>query len=131
VRARELRSNLETKVEIRPTYGISEEEMGMMLLDSIQNAASDIKIRGLLEARNEANNIILSGQKFLQQNAAILSEAESLHTNDLLNALLEATKGDDKNVIHTAIENLNTYTTPLAHRALDHNIGQAMKGKNI
>jgi molecular chaperone HscA len=131
VRARELRSNLETKVEIRPTYGISEEEMGMMLLDSIQHAASDIQMRGLLEARNEANNILLSGHKFLQQNAAILSEAESIQTNDLLNALAEATKGDDKDVIHRAMETLNQYTTPLAHRALDHNIGTAMKGKQV
>ncbi|RMG80344.1 MAG: Fe-S protein assembly chaperone HscA, partial [Bacteroidetes bacterium] len=57
VRAKELRSNVQTSIQIKSTYGISEEEMAKMLLDSIQNAASDMKIRGLLEARNEANNI--------------------------------------------------------------------------
>jgi len=131
VRARELRSNLETQVEIKPTYGISEEEMALMLIDSIQNAESDMKVRGVLEARNEASNLLLSGQKFLQQNDAILSEEEKMVTNALLNELLEATKTEDKDVIHRAIETLNLYTTPLAHRALDSNIRAAMAGKKI
>jgi len=131
VRARELRSNLETQVEIKPTYGITEEEMALMLIDSIQNASSDMKVRGVLEARNEANNLLLSGQKFLQQNDTILSEEEKMVTNALLNELLEATKTEDKDVIHRAIETLNQYTTPLAHRALDSNIRAAMSGKKI
>lgn len=131
VRARELRSNLETQVEIRPTYGISEEEMALMLIDSIQNAASDIAARGLLEARNEANNILLSGEKFLQQNASILTLEEQSETKALLQSLREAVAGQDKDVILTAMETLNEFTTPLAHRALDLNIREAMKGKKI
>jgi len=131
VRARELRSNLEQHIEIRPTYGISEEEMALMLLDSIQNAQTDMAARGLLEARNEANNLLLSGDKFLKQNEEILSEEEKATTNALLNALREAAKGDDKDVIHGAIEDLNAYTGPLAHRAMDVTIREAMKGKKV
>ncbi|MFN0212975.1 MAG: Fe-S protein assembly chaperone HscA [Saprospiraceae bacterium] len=131
VRARELRSNLETQVQIRPTYGISEEEMALMLIDSIQNAESDIAARGLLEARNEANNILLSGEKFLVQNAAILSEIEQSKTRALLTTLRDAVAGSDKDQILGAMETLNEYTAPLAHRALDVNIREAMKGKKI
>jgi len=131
VRARELRSNLETQVEIRPTYGISEEEMALMLIDSIQNAESDIAARGLLEARNEANNILLSGDKFLVQNSAILSEAEQTETRALLGTLRQAVAGSDKDRILVAMESLNAYTAPLAHRALDVNIRAAMQGKKI
>lgn len=131
VRARELRSNLEQQIEIRPTYGISEEEMGMMLLDSIQNAQTDMTVRGLLEARNEANNIILGGEKFLKQNGDILSEEEQATTNALLKRLRKAAEGQDKDIIHAAIEDLNTYTTPLAHRALDKTVREAMKGKKV
>ncbi len=131
VRARELRSNLETQVEIRPTYGISEEEMALMLIDSIQNAESDIAARGLLEARNEANNILLSGDKFLVQNSAILSEAEQTETRALLGTLRQAVAGSDKDRILTSMESLNKYTAPLAHRALDVNIRAAMQGKKI
>ena len=131
VRARELRSNLEQHIEIRPTYGISEEEMALMLLDSIRNAQTDIQIRGLLEARNEANNLLLSGVKFLKQNEAILSDEEKASTNALLNALSEAAKGDVKDVIQNAIEQLNAYTGPLAHRAMDVTIREVMKGKKV
>jgi molecular chaperone HscA len=128
VRARELRSNLETHIEIRPTYGISEEEMALMLLDSIQHAQSDMAARGLLEARNEANNLLLAGDKFLAQNDAILSEKEKNETRALLAALRAAVAGTDKDGIHEAIETLNDYTTPLAHRAMDSTVRAAMQG---
>lgn len=131
VRARELRSGLETQVQIKPTYGITEEEMGMMLLDSIQHAASDMAARGLLEARNEAQNLLLSGDKFLVQNAGILDQMEIDETKKLLQALKEACAGADKDLIHQKMTELNEYTTPLAHRAMDETIGAAMKGKAL
>ena len=131
VRARELRSNVETQVQIRPTYGISEEEMALMLIDSIQHAQSDMTARGLLEARNEANNILLSGDKFLLQNAAILLDEEQNETRALLASLRQAVAGDDKDSILRAMDSLNAYTSPLAHRALDVNIRAAMQGKKI
>jgi molecular chaperone HscA len=131
VKAKELRSGVAQQIEVKPTYGISEDEMGMMLLDSIQHAQSDMQQRGVLEARNEANNIILSGQKFLVQNAAILTPEEVENTNTLLNELRAASEKEDKDVIHAAIDALNQYTTPLAHRAMDVNIGAALKGNTI
>jgi molecular chaperone HscA len=131
VKAKELRSGVAQQIEVKPTYGISEEEMGMMLLDSIQNAQSDIGMRGLLEARNEANNILLSGQKFLVQNTAILTQEEIDTTSTLLQNLKTATEQSDKDAIHKAIETLNEYTTPLAHRAMDVNIGAALKGQTV
>jgi len=129
VRARELRSGVEQTVDIQPTYGISEEDMARMLLDSIQHAQSDMAARALQEARTEAHMLLLSGDKFLKQNADILSPEEVVHTNDLLNALRAATTGADKDVILSAIETLNTYTAPLAHRAMDYTIYEAMQGK--
>ncbi|MBK7936282.1 MAG: Fe-S protein assembly chaperone HscA [Lewinellaceae bacterium] len=131
VRARELRSNLEQEIDIRPTYGISEEEMGLMLLESIRNAQADMQIRGLLEARNEANNILLGGEKFLSQNTQILDETEKTTINALLNTLREAASGQDKDIIHGAIDDLNTYTMPIAHRAMDITIREVMKGKKV
>jgi molecular chaperone HscA len=131
VKAKELRSGVAQQIEVKPTYGITEEEMGMMLLDSIQHAQSDIGMRGLLEARNEANNILLSGQKFLVQNTSILTQEEINRTNTLLQNLKNATEQSDKDAIHKAIETLNEYTTPLAHRAMDANIGAALKGQTV
>lgn len=131
VKAKELRSNVETSIEIKSTYGISEEEMAKMLLDSITNAKDDMKVRGLLEARNEANNIILSADKFLKQNEKILSETEKSKTIQMTNNLKEAVKSEDKDLINRRMEELNEYTAPLAHRAMDVNIQEAMAGKKI
>jgi molecular chaperone HscA len=131
VKAKELRSEVAQEIDIRPSYGISEEEMGKMLLESIQHAEEDMEVRGLLEARNEANNMILSGKKFLEQNDGILSEEEKQNTNGLLTALQEQVQSGKKDDIHKAIEALNDYTTPLAHRAMDVTIAEAMKGNKI
>ena len=87
VKAQELRSKVEQEIEIRSQYGLSDEEMAKMLIDSIQNAEKDMNIRGLLEARNEANNILLSADKFLKQNESILSEEEKQTTKKLVLSL--------------------------------------------
>ncbi len=131
VRAKELRSAVEQEIDIRPTYGINEEEMARMLLDSISHAQEDMRIRAVLEARNEAANLLQAGSKFLEQHDALLHEEEKIVTRNLLKELEEATKGEDKDVIHRAIEALNSYTTPLAHRAMDQTIREAMRGKKV
>lgn len=131
VKAKELRSDVEQTIEIRSQYGLSEEEMGMMLLESIQNAQADMKIRVLLEARNEANNILLASDKFLKQNAAILTKEEVEKTIALTKILSDKVKEEDKDAINLAMENLNEYTKPLAHRAMDVNIANAIKGTQV
>lgn len=131
VKASELRSGLAQQIDIRPTYGIDEEQMAKMLLDSIAHAQEDMRIRGVMEARNEANNLLLAGEKFLHQNDAILTTEEKSTTRNLLAALRQITDSEDKDGIHKAIETLNAYTTPLAHRALDANIRSAMRGKKV
>jgi len=131
VKAKELRSNVETEIEIKSQYSLSEEEMAKMLIDSIQNAEADMKIRGLLEARNEANNILLSSDKFLQQNEEILSAEEKAETLSLIENLRKSVNEDDKDAINKAMDDLNTFTSPLAHRAMDVNIQKAMQGKKV
>ncbi len=131
VKAKELRSNVETEIEIKSQYGLSEEEMAKMLIDSIQNAEADMKVRGLLEARNEANNILLSSDKFLQQNEDIFSAEEKEKTQSLIEILRKSVNEEDKDAINKAMDDLNTYTSPLAHRAMDINIQKAMQGKKV
>jgi len=131
VKAQELRSGVEQEIEVRSQYGISEEEMGKMLLDSIQNAQADMAIRALLEARNEAKVILLSADKFLQQNESILTETEISTIKTLAEALKAATEGEDKDQINAAMDTLNKYAAPLAHRAMDITIAAAIKGKSV
>jgi molecular chaperone HscA len=131
VKAMENRSGTEQEIEIRSQYGVSEEEMALMLLESIKNAESDMNKRALLEARIEGKNIVMSAKKFLQQNKNILSEEELQNTKLLTLQLQAVVDGEDKDLINEAMEQLNTYTHPLAHRAMDHTIANAMKGKKI
>jgi molecular chaperone HscA len=131
VKAKELRSGLEQAIEIKPTYGISEEEMAKMLLDSIKNAQSDMGVRALLEARNEANHILHSTEKFVAQHQDLLSEQELADTLKLQAELKKATAGTDKDKINQAIHSLNEYTAPMAHRAMDKVVLEAMKGQKV
>lgn len=131
VKAKELRSGVEQAIDIKPTYGISEEDMARMLLDSIQHAQSDMNTRAILEARNEANHILLSTEKFLSQHRLLLSAEELSNILSLQNELKKAVSGEDKDLINSSIQNLNEYSAPIAHRAMDLVIQQAMKGQKL
>lgn len=131
VRAKELRSGVEQTVEMRSPYSIPEEEMALMLLDSIKNAQTDMKLRALIEARTEAGQVLQATEKFLQQNAEIFSKEEVegmiLHAKSLELAVA----GEDKDLIHKRMDELNDFARPLAERAMDKTISEAMKGKLI
>ncbi|HMY83003.1 MAG: Fe-S protein assembly chaperone HscA [Saprospiraceae bacterium] len=131
VKAREERSNTETQVEIKAQYGISEEEMALMLLDSIKNAKEDVKIKALIEARNEANNIILSTEKFLNQHAELFTDEEFAPLILIADKLKEVVKGEDKDAIHDIIHQLDKIARPMAEKAMDYSIRQSLAGKSI
>ncbi|MCP4438762.1 MAG: molecular chaperone DnaK [Aureispira sp.] len=131
VRAKELRSGVEQTVEVRSPYGISEEDMARMLVDSIKNAKEDMKVRGLIEARTEANNVIMATAKFLEQNQDIFSDAEVTALSELYQLLVESVKGEDKDLINKYMDDLNTFAQPLAQKAMDRTISEAMKGKKV
>ena len=131
VKAMEHRSGQQQSVTIKSQYGITEEEMAEMLLDSLANAETDVAQRALVEARNEANNVLLSTQKFLRQNDDWLTETQKGAVAGYHDKLQEAVNGDDKDAINNRMAELNDYTTPLAHEALDRNVAAAIKDQTI
>ncbi len=131
VKATEHRSGTEQSVTIKSQYGISEEEMALMLMDSLKHAESDMEARALSEARTEANNVLLSARKFLRQNADWLTAGQVSEIGHFVDALAGSVEGDDKDEINHRLEELNTFTEPLAHEALDRNVAAAMKGRDL
>jgi molecular chaperone HscA len=131
VKAIEERSGVEQEIEVKPQYGISDEEMAKMLLDSIKNAQDDMNIRALLEARNEANVLLVSVDRFLNQHKALFTDEEIDATLEFAAQLRHAVEGDDKDKINQTMAALNEYTAPLAHKAMDETIAGAMKGQKI
>ncbi|MEL7159586.1 MAG: Fe-S protein assembly chaperone HscA [Bacteroidota bacterium] len=131
VKAMEHRSGQQQSVTIKSQYGISEEEMAEMLLDSLANAEEDVAARALVEARNEADNVVLSARKFLRQNASWLNEEQVTAITAHVERLERAVAGPDKDAINSRLAELNAYTTPLAHEALDRNVAAAIKGSDL
>ena len=131
VKAMENRSKVETEVEIKSQYGISEEEMAIMLKDSLIYAKDDMTKRELIQVQTEAKNVYQSGNKFLAQNAAILSPEEKETTLTMLAKLESIIKSGSKDDIQSYMAEFNEYTSPLAHRALDANIAESLKGKSL
>ena len=131
VRAKELRSNTETKVEIKAQYGISEEEMALMLIDSIKNAQTDIDSKALIEARNEAQNVIQSSEKFVKNHQLIFSEEQLLPLMMTVDELRKSIKGSDKDLINDIMHQLDQIGSPLAEIAMDKTIRESLTGKSI
>lgn len=131
VKARELRSGVEQSIEVKPQYGITDEDVERMLLDSITHAKDDIQVRALVEAQTEAHQLLEMTAQFLQKNREILSEEELIQTNAAIKQLEELIINGNKDEVHAGIEKLNEISRPYAERLMDKAIGEALKGKTV
>jgi molecular chaperone HscA len=131
IQAVELRSGVKQEVEVKPTYGITDDQVEQMLLDSITHAKDDVAQRMLIEARTEGEQMVYTVERFLQKNSEYVSIAEIRETQKLLNALKEALVSGNKDLILEKVEEVNEYTRPFAERLMDQAISTAMKGKSI
>lgn len=131
VRAKELRSGVEQEIEVKSQYGLTDEEVEKMLLDSITHAKEDMQIRALVEARTEGEEILTVTEKFIAKNASLLTGEEITTTASAMQALQLALTMEDKNLIHSKIEELNEVTRPFAERAMDVAVGEALRGRVI
>jgi molecular chaperone HscA len=131
IQAVELRSGVKQEVDVKPTYGITDDQVEQMLLDSVIHAKADVSQRMLIEARNEGDQIVYTTERFLQKNSDFLLKEELEQTNVLISALKDALATGEKDAIHAAIDELNDYSRPFAERLMDVAISHAMKGKSI
>jgi molecular chaperone HscA len=131
VRAKELRTGLTQSIEIKPQYGLTDEEVEQRLLDSITHAKEDIATRALVEARTEAEQILSVTEKFMSKNISLLSKEELMQTAEAMQALQLAITMEDKDLIQNKTEALNELTRPFAERVMDQAISGALKGKGI
>ncbi len=131
VKAKELRSGVEQSIEVKPQYGLTDDELEKMLMDSITHAKEDITTRALVEARTEAEQLLNTTEKFIQKNAAHLSKKELMQTASAMQALQLASTMADKDLIQTKIEELNNISRPYAERIMDEAVAIAMKGRTV
>jgi molecular chaperone HscA len=131
VQAIELRSGVKQEIDITPSYGLSDETVEQMLIDSITHAKSDVEQRMLIEARSEGEQLVYTAERFVEKNGFILTEIEKTETLKYVDALKEALATAEKDNILKKADELNEFTRPFAERLMDVAVSQAMKGKKI
>ena len=131
VQAIELRSGVKQEVEVKPTYGLTDDEVEKMLLDSVEHAKDDVQQRMVIEARTEGKQMVYTAENFIKKSAEYLSADEVEHTKSLIELLKSELPKGDKDSILKAIDQLNEYTKPFAERVMDIAVSHAMKGKKV
>ncbi len=131
VTAKELRSGAEQSIEVKPQYGLTDQEVENILLNSIRHAGEDIRARALVEAQTEADQILATTRSFMEKNGSFLTATELQATRSAMETLEKIMVQGNKDDIHAAIEQLNAISKPYAERLMNEAIGRAMKGKNL
>ncbi|MGV3743259.1 MAG: Fe-S protein assembly chaperone HscA [Burkholderiaceae bacterium] len=131
VSARELRSGVEAAIEVKPSYGLGDEEITRMLQDSFQSADIDMKLRALREEQVEAERILLATQSALESDGDLLSDAERMDVARLMEALRHSAQGEDHHAIKLALEALAQGTEEFAARRMDRSVRAALAGKKL
>jgi Fe-S protein assembly chaperone HscA len=137
VTARELRTDVEQTIEVKPSYGLTDDEVERMLLDSFEHAEADFAARLLIEERNEAESVIHATEKTMRS-----AEFTDIATHDLtpgeqqrIDAALAELKavlgGDDRDLIHEKTHALNEATKHLAEVAMNRSVQAALSGRNV
>jgi molecular chaperone HscA len=131
VAAREQATGVEARVEVKPSYGLSDDEITSMLRDSFNHASDDAFRRALREAQIEAQRLIEAVQSALREDAQLLSAAERAHVEALVARMQAVMIGDDRRAIDDAMDALNKGTAEFAARRMNQSVQRALAGKKV
>jgi molecular chaperone DnaK len=132
VTARDARSGKETSVDVKPSYGLSDEQVEAMILESFEKAEDDFHERQVREGRVEADTILAATEKARQDDAYFaLSDDERAAIERAVNELLVVYHGDDHLLIRVKIDQLNAATMTLAENMMNTAVRGALKGTKI
>ncbi|HET6224128.1 MAG TPA: Fe-S protein assembly chaperone HscA [Dongiaceae bacterium] len=131
VSAEERTTGVQQRIEVKPSYGLSHDDMADMLYDSLENAEADMTARLLTEARVEARRNLLALDAALAKDGALLDAAERAELDQGRTRLEAAIAGEDRDDINAAAEALETLSKPFAERRMDRGIREALSGKSV
>jgi molecular chaperone HscA len=132
VSAKELSTNKEATMTVKPSYGLTEDQITNMLKQSFEKADEDKMIRALSEAKIEAEQLITAVKNALDKNGdELLSQDEIKKIKTEIESLSTSLQNDNVDLIVANTKNLNTLTEPLAAKLMDQSVVNALKGKSI
>jgi molecular chaperone HscA len=131
VSAREQTSGVEARVDVKPSYGLSDDEIARMLQEGFSTAQQDMRSRALVEARVEGERMLLATRTALDADGDLLEDDERAAIVSLMDDVLQAMAGDDAAPIEAATEALAKGTEAFAARRMNQSIRQALAGRNV
>ena len=131
VSARELRSNVEASIIVKPSYGLDDDAIVRMLQESNTTANADMQLRALREQQVEAQRILLATRSALSVDAKLLDADEHAAIAAQMAELEQCANGDDRNAIEAAIETLSRGTGDFAARRMDQSVRAVLTGKTL
>ncbi len=131
VSATEQTTGKEARIEVKPSYGLSDDEIAAMLKDSFSNAASDAQRRALRELQVEAQRLLEAISSALREDAHLLSEEERQQIDSAVTRLNSVLMGDDRRVLDDAMHTLSHVTEEFAARRMDQGVKRALAGKKL
>ncbi len=132
VTARDLKSGKAASVEVQPSYGLTDEQVERMLIESFEHAEQDIRSRQVLDARTEAETILMAAARAMNDYGEdAVSPEERAKIQEAVSALEEACRGEDAGLIRDMVDALNEVTMPLAERMMDNVLKSALENKRV
>ncbi len=131
VSAEERTTGVAQRIEVKPSYGLSHDDMADMLYDSLEHAEADVTQRLLVEARVEARRNLLALEAALAKDGSLLAAAERATLDAARSHLEAAVSGEDRDAINAAAEALEGLSKPFAERRMDLGIREALAGLSV
>jgi len=131
VSAREQTTGHEAHIEVKPSYGLNDDEIAAMLKDGFNHAADDAFRRALREAQVEAQRLIEATQSALKDDANLLSILERGHVDMCVAKLQSVMMGDDRRAIDNAMDALSKGTAEFAARRMNQSVQRVLAGRNV
>ena len=131
VAAREMHSGVEASIEVKPSYGLGDDDIARMLQESFTSAEVDMQRRALREEQVEAERILLATASALAQDAGLLSADERADIERLMAVVRETSSGDSHLAINAAVADLARGTEDFAARRMDRSVRAALTGKKL
>ena len=131
VSAREQVSGVEARIDVKPSYGLSDEQIAQMLKDSFSTAEADMRARAIAEARLDAERLLLATHTALQADADLLDAIERERIDLAMHGLVESLQSQDPAEIESLSKALAAATEGFAASRMNRGIAQALAGKNI
>jgi len=131
VAAKEQGSGVEASVTVKPSYGLSDDQIATMLQESFSTAQQDMQARALVEARVDADRMLMATQSALDVDGDLLSTAERSIIDTLMQALRDAKSSTEAAVVEAATKTLAEGTEAFAAQRMNHGIARALSGRQI